>query len=230
MPAHESAAEAPVWDWVANMKLFNTSALILALGLQSLAVAGASAQVVPTDDSALAATMAGAWRSAVSERATAAPLMTPEDKADADTGYGVLAAPLPTNDASLAGTDASAVTDSGVARDAVARVDTATTYEQLRAIGKANEKAAYARKREAGRFDPPLKDEKGYYFDVVQTSNYRHGQRADEVGLQAPEYYAALRCRAAQRMVGPLADNPNWKRSVFWRVCPDETGRYRPTM
>jgi hypothetical protein len=211
------------------MKLVGTRALVLALGVQMATTAGAAAQTHPTDEDALAATLSSAWNTAVSERARAATLQTPQQKLVADAGFAGLAAPQAGN-AILAAVDASAVTDAGVAQDAVARVDTATTYEQLRALGKANEQAAYRRKREAGRYDPPLKDEKGYYFDVVQTWNYRHAPRTDEVGLQPPEYYAAMRCRAAPRAVGPLADNPNWKRSVFWRVCPDETGRYRPAM
>lgn len=211
------------------MKRLNRQAFALAIGLQLAVVGGVNAQTQPVDDSALAATLSSAWSTAVSERSAASALQTPEQKLDADAGFAVLSIPT-SNDASQAGVDASAVTDPGLAQDAVARVDTATTYEQLRAVGKANERAAYKRKREAGRYDPPLQDEKGYYFDVVQTWNYKHVPRTDDVGLQSPEYYAALRCRAAPRTVGPLADNPNWKKSVFWRVCPDETGRYRPAM
>lgn len=211
------------------MKHLNRHAFVLALGAQMALAGAALAQLQPTDETALANTLSSAWSEALTERPAAAVVQTPEQKLQDDIGFAVLATP-PSTDATLSGVDASAVTDPTLARDAVARVDTATTYEQLKALGKANEQAAYKRKREAGRYDPPLKDEKGYYFDVVQTWNYRHVPRTDDVGLQPPEYYAAMRCRAAKRTVGPLADNPNWKKSVFWRVCPDETGRYRPAM
>jgi hypothetical protein len=213
---------------VAHMKQLNTQVFALVLGVQVAFAAAAVAQT-PTDDEALAATLSSAWSAAQAERPAATATLTPEQRQADDTAFAALSTTSST-DATLAGVDASAVTDRSVAVDAVARVDTATTYEQLRAAGKANEQAAYKRKREAGRYDPPLKDDKGYYFDVVQTWNYKHVPRTDDVGLQPPEYYAAMRCRAAPRKVGPLADNPNWKKSVFWRVCPDETGRYRPAM
>lgn len=211
------------------MKQYSTRILILAAGMQMALATGASAQALPTDDAALASTLSTAFSTAQTERAAATATLTPEQRQADAPAFSALAATA-SGDATQAGVDASAVTDRSVALDAVARVNTATTYEQLKAIGKANEQAAYKRKREAGRYDPPLKDEKGYYFDVVQTWNYKHVPRTDDVGLQPPEYYAAMRCRAAPRKVGPLADNPNWKKTVFWRVCPDETGRYRPAM
>jgi hypothetical protein len=211
------------------MKLFDTRAVVAAFAAQMALAAGAAAQVLPTDDAALSSTLSNAWTTAQAERATTAALMTPERRAAAEASFALLA-PAPPADATRSAVDASAVAAAGAATDAVARVDTPTTYEQLKAVGRRNEQVAYKRKREAGRYDPPLKDEKGYYFDVVQTWNYRHAPRTDDVGLHPPEYYAALRCRAAPRAVGPLADNPNWKMSVFWRVCPDETGRYRPAM
>lgn len=210
------------------MKLFCMHAVAVAFGAQMAFAAGAAAQVLPVDDTAaLAATLSSALAVAQGEHDAIGALLTPEHNLEASTGLTLLAPPPP-RDANRSAVDASAAT--GLASDAVARVSTPTTYEELRAIGKRNEKAAYKRKREAGRYDPPLQDEKGYYFDVVQTWNYRHTPGTDDVGLHPPEYYAALRCRAAPRTVGPLADNPNWKTSVFWRVCPDEAGRYRPTL
>lgn len=215
---------------MAHMKQFTTQIFAVALSAQA-AFAGAALaqQVPPADDAALAATLSSAFGNLQTGRTTASTITTPEQQQASDAAYSALSTGASEN-AALAGVDASAVTDRSLAQDAVARVDIATTYEQLRAIGKANERAAYKRKREASRYDPPLKDEKGYYFDIVQTWNYKHVPRTDEAGVQAPEYYAAMRCRAAPRKVGPLADNPNWKKAVFWRVCPDETGRYRPTM
>lgn len=211
------------------MKQYSTRIVLLAAAMQMTLAAGASAQALPTDDDALATTLSTAFSTVQTERAAATATLTPEQRQADAPAFSALSATA-SGAATLAGVDASAVTDRSVALDAVARVDTPTTYEQLKAIGKANEQAAYKRKREAGRYDPPLKDEKGYYFDVVQTWNYKHVPRTDDVGLQPPEYYAAMRCRAAPRKVGPLADNPNWKKTVFWRVCPDETGRYRPAM
>lgn len=217
------------------MTFLKTRTLTLALGAQLALAANAIAQTPPpatiSDDSVMAQTLSSAWSAAQTERTRTEPLLTPEQRAAADAGYANLTpTPIAPGDAGAAAVDASAVADTGVARDAVARVETPVTYEQLRSLGKANEKAAYARKREVGRYDPPLQDDKGYYFDVVQTWNYKHVPRTDDTGLNPPEYYAALRCRAAPRVVGPLADNPNWKRSVFWRVCPDADGKYRPTM
>ncbi|MFN3513213.1 MAG: hypothetical protein ACK41C_09225 [Phenylobacterium sp.] len=195
-----------------------------------LAAGAAAAQDRPTaPDRAFAATLASAWEDALARREAAAPLLSPEGRLASQAGYDSLTPPDAPVEAPAANAAAAAV-DASVAQDAVARVSGAVTYEQLKAVGKANEQAAHRRPREAGRWDPPLQDEKGYYFDIVQTWTYRHSPRSDDVGLYPPEYYAALRCRAAPRAVGPLADNPNWKRSVFWRVCPDETGKYRPTM
>lgn len=217
------------------MTFLKTRTLTLAVGAQLALAATAMAQAPPpatiSDDATMAQTLSSAWSAALTERTRTEPLMTPEQKLSADAGYTNLTpAVAATGDAGAAAVDASAVTDTGVARDAVARVETPVTYDQLRKMGKANEKTAFGRKREVGRYDPPMQDDKGYYFDVVQTWNYKHVPRTDDTGLNPPEYYAALRCRAAPRNVGPLADNPNWKRSVFWRVCPDSEGKYRPTM
>lgn len=217
------------------MKFLDPRVMSLAAGVSFVLATAAAAQAPPPavigDDPVMGKTLAGAWSNAQSERTRTDPLLTPEQKLTSDAGFaGLTPPPVVTGNAGAAGVDASAVTDPTIARDAVARVDTPVTYEQLRALGKANEQTAFARKREVGRYDPPQQDDKGYYFDVVQTWNYKHAPRTDDTGLHPPEYYAALRCRAAPRQVGPLADNPNWKRSVFWRVCPDQDGKYRPAM
>lgn len=212
-------------------------ARILAVALAAAAPAPAAAEspkpqaartadeVTPEAFSLFSLTMENARQNALQARDDAFALMRPEERALAQPRYADLAGPSRLAE-SAGGAAVEAAFTTSAAADPAAGPD---ARRRLAAVGVANERAAREARGEARYRDPVRSDEKGYYFSHAQTRRYYSNRYTDRIGLYSSAYYELLRCRSATP-IGLLGENPAWRRSWSWRVCPDAQGRYRPTL